>query len=39
MDQHNKIATSSAIMRIEDLGSYAANSIFATAAIMDDFAG
>ena len=38
IDQHKKIATSSAIMRIEDLGSCGANSIFATAAIMDDFA-
>ena len=38
MDQHKTIATSSAIMRIEDLGSCGANSIFATAAIMDDFA-
>ena len=38
MDQHKKIATSSAIMRIEDLGSCGANSIFAIAAIMDDFA-
>ena len=38
IDQHKKIPTSSAIMRIEDLGSCGANSIFATAAIMDDFA-
>ena len=38
IDQHKKIATSSAIMRIEDFGSYEANSIFATSAIADDFA-
>ena len=37
MDQYKKIATSSAIMRIEDLRSCGANSKFATAAIMDDF--
>ena len=38
MYQHKKISTSSGIMRIEDLGSCGANSIFATADIMDDFA-
>ena len=38
MDQHKKIATSSTITRIEDIGSCGANSIFATAGIMDDFA-
>ena len=38
MDQHKKIATSSTIMRIEDLWSCEANSIFATSAIADDFA-
>ena len=38
IDQHRKIAISSPIMMIEDLRNCRANSIFATAAIMDDFA-
>ena len=38
MDQHKTIATSLAIIKIENLGCCVANSIFATAAIMDDFA-
>ena len=38
MDQHKTIATSLAIIKIENLVCCGANSIFATAAIMDDFA-
>ena len=38
MDQYNKTATSSAIMRMEDPVSCGANHISATGAIMDEFA-
>ena len=38
MDQHKTIPTSLAIIKLENLGSCGTNSVFATVAIMNDFA-